>query len=57
MEAESWLWEEMGGGGTFSNLKRFFGEFVVAQEFENMAKEMVLKVFCYNLLINLSAVR
>jgi hypothetical protein len=43
--------------GTFSNLKRFFGEYVTAQKFENMAKEMVLKAFCYNLLINLSAVR
>jgi transposase len=43
--------------GTFSNLKRFFGEHVMAQKFENMAKEMVLKAFCYNLLMNLSAVR
>ncbi|MBC7219552.1 MAG: IS5 family transposase [Hadesarchaea archaeon] len=41
--------------GTFSNLKRFFGEFVMAQKFENMAREMMLKAFCYNLLIKLSA--
>jgi len=41
--------------GTFSNLKRTFGEFVAAHEFKNMAKEMVLKAFCYNLLMNLSA--
>ena len=47
----------MGGGGTFSNLKRFFGEYVMAQKLENMTKEMVLKAFCYNLLMNLSAVR
>jgi len=41
--------------GTFSNLKRTFGEFVAARKFKNMAKEMVLKAFCYNLLMNLSA--
>jgi len=41
--------------GTFSNLKRFFGEFVMAQKLGNTAKEMLLKAFCYNLLINLSA--
>jgi len=41
--------------GTFSNLKRTFGEFVAAHEFKNMAKEMMLKAFCYNLVMNLSA--
>jgi len=43
--------------GAFSNLKRTFGEFVAAHEFKNMAKEMMLKAFCYNLLMNLSAGR
>lgn len=41
--------------GTFSNLKRTFGEFVAAHKFKNMAKEMMLKAFCYNLVMNLSA--
>jgi len=41
--------------GAFSNLKRTFGEFVAAHEFKNMAKEMMLKAFCYNLVMNLSA--
>lgn len=40
--------------GAFSNLKRTFGEFVAAHKFKNMAKEMLLKAFCYNLLMNLS---
>jgi hypothetical protein len=39
--------------GAFSNLKRTFGEFVAAHKFENMAKEMTLKAFCYNLVMNL----
>lgn len=55
MEAESWLREKVGGGGAFSNLKRAFGEFAAAHKFENMAKEMMLKAFCYNLMINWSA--
>lgn len=43
--------------GVFSSLKQTFGEFVLAREFENMAREMMLKAFCYNLLMNLSAGR
>lgn len=43
--------------GTFSNLKRTFGEFVVAREFKNMVQEMLLKAFTYNLLMNLSVGR
>lgn len=39
---------------TFSNLKRTFGEFVLAREFKNMVQEMMLKAFSYNLLMNLS---
>ena len=41
--------------GTFSNLKRTFGEFVAAREFKNMIQEMMLKAFTYNILMNLSA--
>lgn len=41
--------------GTFSNLKRTFGEFVAARKFKNMVQEMLLKAFTYNLLMNLSA--
>jgi IS5 family transposase len=37
----------------FSSFKRTFGEFVKARKFENMVSEMALKVFTYNLLINL----
>ena len=43
--------------GTFSNMKRTFGEFVVAHKFKNMVQEMMLKAFTYNMLINLSASR
>ena len=43
--------------GTFSNLKRAFGEFVVAKKFENMVQEMMLKAFTYNVLMNLSVSR
>jgi len=42
---------------TFSNLKRTFGEFVVARKFQNMAQEMMLKAFTYNMLMNWSAGR
>ncbi len=34
--------------GTFSCIKRIFGEYVTARKFVNMAKEMVLKVSIYN---------
>ena len=43
--------------GTFSNLKRTFGEFVAARKFKNMVQEMMLKAFTYNVLMNLSAGR
>jgi len=43
--------------GTFSNLKRTFGEFTVAHKFKNMIQEMMLKAFTYNTLMNLSASR
>jgi IS5 family transposase len=37
----------------FSGFKRLFGEFVKARNFENMRSEIALKVFTYNMLINL----
>lgn len=43
--------------GTFSNVKRTFGEFVVAKKFKHMIQEMMLKAFTYNVLMNLSANR
>jgi len=43
--------------GTFSNVKRTFGEFVVAKKFKHMIQEMMLKAFTYNVLMNLSASR
>ena len=32
-------------------MKRVFGEYVAAKNFENMVKEITMKVFLYNLLI------
>lgn len=53
-------WKEAVGYGqrwsaetAFSSFKRTFGEFVKAKKFENMASEIALKVFTYNMLINL----
>src|SRR3954447_2208519 len=34
---------------TFSSLKRMFGEYVSATRFQNMVKEMMIKVSLYNL--------
>jgi hypothetical protein len=33
----------------FSSLKRMFGEYTYATKFQNMVKEMILKVSLYNL--------
>jgi hypothetical protein len=33
----------------FSTIKRTFGEYVSATKFENMVKEMMIKVSLYNL--------
>jgi len=43
--------------GTFSNLKRTFGEFATARKFKDMIQEMMLKAFTYNMVMNLSAGR
>jgi len=39
--------------GAFSVLKRTFGEFVVARKFKNMVNEMMLKAFCYNMILKM----
>lgn len=38
----------------FSSLKRMFGEYVSAVQFENMVKEMMVKVSFYNLFRNMA---
>jgi hypothetical protein len=42
-----------GRGGLLgdSAIKRIFGEYVTAGKFANMAKEMVMKAFIYNIFI------
>jgi len=37
--------------GVFSAIKGIFGEYVTAGKFANMAKEMVMKAFIYNIFI------
>ena len=34
---------------TFSSIKRMFGEYTSATRFQNMVKEMMIKVSLYNL--------
>ena len=38
----------------FSTLKRMFGEYVSAVQFNNMVKEMMVKVSLYNLFRNMA---
>lgn len=38
----------------FSWMKRIFGEYVTAKNFENMVREITMKVFLYNLLIGMT---
>ena len=33
----------------FSSIKRTYGEYVSATRFQNMVKEMIMKVYLYNL--------
>ena len=33
----------------FSSIKRTYGEYVSATKFQNMVKEMIMKVYLYNL--------
>ncbi len=37
----------------FSSIKRMFGEYVMATKFQNMVKEMMIKVSLYNLFTKL----
>jgi len=43
------VWVQMEGQGVFSTIKRIFGEYVKAGKFANMAKEMIMKAFIYNI--------
>jgi hypothetical protein len=38
----------------FSWMKRVFGEYVTAKKFENMVREIMMKVFLYNMLIGMT---
>jgi hypothetical protein len=42
---------QMEGRGVFSAVKRIFREYVTAGKFANMAKEMIMKAFIYNIFI------
>ncbi len=44
MDTDGWLTET-----AFSSMKRMFGEHVSATRFQNMVKEMMIKVSLYNL--------
>ena len=45
MYGKRWMAKET----VFSSIKRMFGEYVSATRFQNMVKEMILKVSLYNL--------
>ena len=50
MEKEKKVWTEMWmAETTFSSIKRMFGEYTSATRFQNMVKEMMIKVSLYNL--------
>ena len=41
MDRDGWMAET-----TFSSIKRMFGEYTSATRFQNMVKEMMIKVYC-----------
>ena len=47
-DGQRWMAETV-----FSCIKRMFGEYVYSVKFENMIKEMILKVSLYNKLISI----
>jgi hypothetical protein len=54
MEKEKKIWTHRYGWmaketAFFSPLKRMFGEYIMATRFQNMVKEMILKISLYNL--------
>ena len=51
MVQDPWVRVQMEGRGVFSAIKRIFGEYVTAGKFANMAKEMIMKAFIYNIFI------
>jgi hypothetical protein len=49
MEKEKKVWAKVMAKATvFSSIKRIYGEFASAIKFQNMVKEMILKVSLYN---------
>ena len=49
MEEEKKVWKRWMAETVFSSIKRMFGEYISATKFQNMVKEMTLKVSLYNL--------
>ena len=49
MEEEKKVWTTMAKETAFSSIKRMFGEYTSAIRFQNMVKEMTMKVSLYNL--------
>ena len=49
MEKEKKVWTKMEVETVFSSIKRMFGEYASAIRFQNMIKEMTMKVSLYNL--------
>ena len=54
MEKEEKIWTQWMVETAFSSIKRTFGEYVSATRFQNMVKEMMLKVSLYNLFTRLA---
>ena len=49
MEEEKKIGQRWMAETAFSNIKRMFGEYISATRFQNMVKEMTIKVSLYNL--------
>ena len=49
MEKEKKVWTKMMTETAFSSIKRMFGEYTSTTKFQNMVKEMTMKVSLYNL--------
>ena len=45
----------VGAGDRFSTFKRLHGEYSMAKNMENIAKELAAKAYIYNMLINLES--
>ncbi len=49
MEKEKKVWAKMDGETVFLSFNRVFGEHVTSARFQNMIKEMMIKVPLYNM--------